>query len=526
MKNIFIEKYLFFLSSLLFPCSLMAKFPHRNFSELPNIVYILADDLGYGDVSCYNEKSKINTPHIDKLASEGIMFTDAHTSSALCTPTRYGILTGRYNWRSVLKSSVLWGYSKALIIPERLTIGKLLQKNQYNTAYIGKWHLGWDWHFTEPNNWQSGPLARSSEPPKVDFSKPIQNGPNNLGFSYFYGISGSLDMPPYVYVENNLPTTIPKDTSICADKMGVNRWQKGIIGSDFSHVDVLPNITERSIQYINKRAQINKPFFLYVALTAPHIPLLPTPKFIGKSNTTYYGDFVLEVDDVVGQILVAIEKNAIERNTIVIFASDNGCSPKVFEDLKIVGHYPSYIFRGGKGDIYEGGHRVPFILKWPDKVRPGLKTDEIICTTDLMATLADILEYPLPGNAAEDSYSFLPVLTYQEYKRPIREAIVHHSQDGRFAIRKGDWKLILWPGSGGRTYPTKKEKFFEDLPKFQLYNLKNDPSEKYNLVINYPEKVKELKELLTKYIELGRSTPGRPQKNEGMDSWDQINWMN
>jgi arylsulfatase A-like enzyme len=452
------------------------------------------------------------------------MFTDAHTSSALCTPTRYGILTGRYNWRSVLKSKVLWGYSRALIEPERLTIGELLQKNHYHTGLVGKWHLGWDWHFTEQNEWQNGPLSRSKEHPAVDFSKKILNGPNARGFSYFYGIPASLDMAPYVYVENDLATSIPQDTSVCVDRMGVNRWQKGLIGPDFNRVDVLPKITEKSIQYIDNRSQIDQPFFLFVSLTAPHIPLMPTPEFIGRSNTTYYGDFVLQVDDIVGRILNALDENGIEKNTIVIFASDNGCSQKVFEDLKLVGHHPSYIYRGGKGDIYEGGHRVPFIVRWPDKVKAGLKANEIISTTDLMATVADILDYPLPVDAAEDSYSFLPVMSGQEYKSPIREATVHHSQEGRFAIRQGDWKLILWPGSGGRTYPLTAEEM-EGLPEFQLYNLKTDPSEQDNLVYEYPEKVKELKKLLTSYIQMGRSTPGPPQSNEGMQSWDEINWM-
>ena len=489
----------------------------QNKHDSPNIIYILADDMGYGDVSCYNEKTKINTPNIDRLASQGIQFTDAHTSSAVCTPTRYGILTGRYNWRSELKRGVLSGYSKALIEPDRLTIGKLLKENDYHTAFIGKWHLGWDWHIVSHDNWQPGNINT-----EVDFSKPIRNGPNDLEFSYSYGFSGSLDMPPYVYVENDLATTIPTDTTVCVDDKGF--WRKGLTAPDFIHVDVLPHITDKSVQYINERVQKNQPFFLYFALPAPHTPILPTTEFLGKSNTNFYGDFVLQVDDVVGKILEVVEKNNITGNTIIIFTTDNGCSPRAnFAELEEVGHDPSYIFRGHKADIYEGGHRVPFILRWPDKVEGGRKSNEIICTVDLMATVADILDFSLPDDAAEDSYSFLPVLTGDNYKSPIREATVHHSIAGRFAIRKGDWKLILWPGSGGWSYPRDNE-ITENMPRFQLYNLTNDPSEEKNLYNENHEKVKVLKELLASYINRGRSTPGIPQKNERMDDWPQIDW--
>ncbi len=488
----------------------------------PNIIYILADDLGYGDVSCYNEHSKIKTPHIDKLAAEGIRFTDAHTSSAVCTPTRYGILTGRYNWRSSLKRSVLSGYSKALIDTGRLTVGEMLQKSGYHTAFIGKWHLGWDWHVTSPDNWQSGPLGTVAEP-VVDFTKQVENGPDKLGFSYSYGFSGSLDMPPYVYVEDGRATSLPEDTTQCIDDKGF--WRRGITAPDFVHAEVLPHLTQKSVDYINEKAQTNEPFFLYFALPAPHTPILPTTEFLGKSNTNFYGDFVMQVDDLVRKIVETIDKNGLGENTIIIFTSDNGCSPKAnFDELKKVGHHPSYIFRGHKADIYEGGHRVPFILRWKGKAKKGVESDELICTTDLMATLAEMLNFSLPDNAAEDSYSFLPVISGENYNGPIREALVHHSIDGRFAIRQGDWKLILWPGSGGWSYP-RLEKEMEQLPDFQLFNLKEDPSEKKNRVNDFPERVNALKELLSEYIIKGRSTPGNPSSNEGMDNWPEINWM-
>ncbi len=517
-------KYLIFL--LLLPafvtgCKQAVETPNGDTGH-PNIIYILADDLGYGDVSCLNDNSKLITPNIDKLASEGVSFTDAHTSSAVCTPTRYGILTGRYNWRSYLKKGVLSGFSKALIKPDRLTVAGLLQKNNYNTAFIGKWHLGWDWAFVQHEG--SKPIGNHlNKNYNVDFSKPVTNGPNDRGFSYSYGFSGSLDMPPYVYVENGMPTTMPTDTTVCVDGKGF--WRRGPTGSDFKHAEVLPHLTVKSIQYINQQAKTGQPFFLYFALPAPHTPILPSSGFIGKSNTNFYGDFVLQVDDVVRKVTDAVEKNGIAGNTIIIFTSDNGCSPAAdFDELAKAGHDPSYIYRGYKADIYEGGHRVPFVVRWPQKVKPGQISDEIICTTDLMATVADILDFPMPENAAEDSYSFLPVLTGENYKGSIREAIVNHSIDGRFAIRQGGWKLVLWPGSGGWSAPRTDEEM-RGLPKYQLFNLEDDPSEENNLVGEYPDKVKELKELLSSYIKNGRSTTGRSQENEGMDNWPQIGWM-
>ena len=488
-------------------------------SDLPNLVYILADDLGYGDVSSYNENSQLNTQHIDQLARQGVRFTDAHTSSAVCTPTRYSILTGRYNWRSPLKRSVLSGYSKALIEPERLTVAELLQEKGYHTAFVGKWHLGWDWQFSgNPDQ-----IDQLSSNPEVDFRQPVENGPAEQGFTYSYGFSGSLDMPPYVYVEDSQPTTIPKDSTVSTDEKGF--WRKGLTGSDFNHVQVLPHLADKAIQYIDRQAKSNQPFFLYFALPAPHTPILPTTEFMGKSNTNFYGDFVLQVDDVVGQVIAALEKQGIRENTMIIFTSDNGCSPRAdFEELAAVGHDPSYIYRGHKADIYEGGHRVPFIVSWPNRMKEAFKTDEVICTTDFMATAAEIVGTTLPDHAAEDSYSFLPVLMRKDYPQPLREATVHHSIEGRFAIRQGDWKLILHPGSGGWSFPRTPEEL-QGLPSMQLYNLSKDPAEQQNVVKEYPEKVTQLEALLSKYVVEGRSTPGAPQENDGPERWAQLDWM-
>ncbi|MFY0714913.1 arylsulfatase [Seonamhaeicola sp. NFXS20] len=486
----------------------------------PNIIYILADDMGYGDVSCFNPEGKIPTPHLDQMAANGIKFTDAHTSSAVCTPTRYGILTGRYNWRSSLKKSVLGGFSKSLIKQERTTIAEMLKSRGYTTAFIGKWHLGWDWAIQEGadeaarNKWEAQ-LA-------VDYTKPIENGPATHGFDYSFGFCGSLDMAPYVYVENNVPTMVPTKTTVCVDEKGF--WREGPTSDDFNHTNVLQDLTNKAIDYISQETKKKTPFFLYFPLPAPHTPILPTTEFLGKSNTNLYGDFVMQVDDVVRQIREAIKKQGISENTLLVFTSDNGCSPRAnFEELAKVNHNPSYNFRGAKADIFEGGHRVPFIVEWPAKAPKNTNSDKTICTTDFFATCAEISGYNIKDSEAEDSFSMLPLIT-GESNNEIRDYTVHHSINGSFAIRQGNWKLNLCPGSGGWSYPRpqdiKNEKL--DLPNMQLYNLKADIGETRNLINIFPEKAAELKAALKKIILDGRSTPGAVQENEDMEGWKQI----
>ena len=327
----------------------------------------------------------------------------------------------------------------------------------------------------------------------------------------------------YVYVENSRPTSIPGDTTLSVDDKGF--WRKGVTGSDFNHAQVLSHLTGKAIRYIDEQVDRHQPFFLYFALPAPHTPILPATEFMGKSNTNFYGDFVLQVDDVVGQVMAALEKNGIRDKTMIIFTSDNGCSPKAnFKELALVGHNPSHIYRGHKADIYEGGHRVPFIVSWRDGIKKSFSANEIICTTDFMATAAELVGYALPENGGEDSYSLLKILLQKKYNEPLREAIVHHSIDGRFAIRRGDWKLILWPGSGGWSFPRTQEEL-RGLPTMQLYNLAKDPSEKDNILHEHPEEVNGLRSLLIRYIENGRSTPGKRQKNDGVEKWEELNWM-
>jgi len=480
--------------------------------ESPNIIYILADDLGYGDVSAMNEQAAWKTQHIDRIASEGMRFTDAHTGSAVCTPTRYGVLTGRYSWRTRMKQGVLWSWDPPLIEQEP-TVGKLLQDHGYKTACVGKWHLGLGWQYHEG--------ASDS----VDFSKPVMGGPLEVGFDYFFGIAASLDIPPYVYIENDLATMVPTKYTMDTSKYGW--WRNGLTGDDFVHEEVLPVLTQKAVAFIDRHQEsaADKPFFLYFPLPAPHTPILPTEEFQGLSATNPFGDFVLQVDHTVGQILLALEKHGIDKETLIIFTSDNGCSPEAdFEELAAFGHDPSHIFRGHKADIYEGGHRVPFVVRWPGHIQAGGNSNQVICLTDLMATVAAIVEKDLDPSAGVDSYSMLPALL-SESTDPLREATVHHSVNGSFSIRKGDWKLIFCPGSGGWSDPKPQSPGIEDLPPMQLYDLSNDPGETENQYELFPEVVSELTALMEKYIREGRSTEGPVQKNVASEQWPGLSWM-
>lgn len=474
----------------------------------PNIVYILADDMGYGDLSCLNPNSKIRTTHLDKLAAEGMVFTDAHSSSAVCTPSRYSILTGRYSWRSCLKHGVAWGNSPPVIEAGRMTVASFLKDRGYSTACVGKWHLGWDWAMLGD---------------EIDYSQPIQNGPTTNGFDFFFGISASLDMPPYVWVQNDR-VTAPPDRKI-EETSGMEFWRGGDIAPDFAHHDVLPRLRDESIRFVEKSAADGKPFFLYFPLPAPHTPILPLAEFQGKSRTNAYGDFCLQVDAVVGDLLGALDRTGLANNTIFIFTSDNGCSPAAdFPALEALGHYPSYHFRGYKADIYEGGHRIPLLTRWPNGIRAGAICHETVCLSDLLATCADLQESNLPPDAAEDSVSNLPLWQEKPMDQSLREATVHHSVDGSFSIRSGRWKLEMCAGSGGWSFP-KPGAESEGLPEVQLYDLDADIGERENLQDQHPEVVKRLKRLLTRYVEEGRSTPGPRQPNTGSPLWPELWWM-
>lgn len=475
-------------------------------AETPNLIFILADDQGYGDVS--HAGGLAATPHLDRLAEEGMRFTDAHTTSSVCTPTRYGILTGRYNWRSRLKKSVLFGLDEPLIPESRTTVAGFLQKQGYNTGIVGKWHLGLGWQKLpngEVRKAQTGPTKGGGW--DIDYSKRVTGGPNDLGFSESFIIPASLDMFPYVYLRNGTatqPATVTKAFH-----------RSGPSGKDFEAVNCLRDFARESRDFISRNAK--KPFFLYLPLTSPHTPIVPSPDWQGKSPLGKYGDFVMETDWVVGEVLAELDKQGVADNTLVLFTTDNGCSPAAkIPDLVKKGHHPNAHWRGHKADIFEGGHRVPFLVRWPGHVKAKSTCNQTVCTADFFATAAEIVgaSDSISDSSAEDSFSFVSLLKGSD--DATRPFTIHHSIGGQFAIRRGNWKLCLCPGSGGWSAPRPNVALKDkSLPPVQLFDLNADPSEKNNLQADHPELVSELVRLLTEAIRNGRTTPGPKQTNEG-----------
>ncbi|MCX6300134.1 MAG: arylsulfatase [Bacteroidetes bacterium] len=482
----------------------------QNKSGLPNIVYILADDLGFGDVSINNPQSKINTPHIDGLAQQGMRFTDAHTTSSVCTPSRYSILTGRYPWRSRLSVGVLHGYSRTLIEKNQPTVASFLQSKSYQTAVVGKWHLGVDWVLKdafkdslkpEYNKNNMYGIASDMDPKQIDFTKAPTEGPRTQGFNYSYILPASLDMAPYCYLENDQlteqPTGYTNGNKLESGYTGPF-WREGLMAQSFEFYNVLPNFTNKATAFIKKQANAKTPFFLYFPMPAPHTPWLPKPGYVGKSKAGEYGDYVVEVDDAVGQVLHVLDSMGLSKNTIVIFASDNG--PYWRENFVAqFNHKSAGEFRGMKGDAYEGGHRVPFIVRYPGKVKAGSVSDATTTLANLLATCADLLGDHSEKYQTEDSYSILPILTGKATTVAEQPAIINISSKGFYDIRKGSWKLITKIGSGGFTAPVEiKPKPGE--PIGQLYNLATDIHEDNNLYNQNPQKVKELSDLLNKIM--------------------------
>ncbi|MEW4451729.1 arylsulfatase [Bremerella sp. JC817] len=459
-------------------------------ADRPNIVVILCDDLGYGDVHCLNpEHGKIATPCADRLAAEGMVFTDAHSGSSVCTPTRYGLLTGRYSWRSKLQSGVVTGFAPCLIAKDRPTVASFLKDQGYQTAIIGKWHL--NFQYCDP---QSGKPYQAGDFKSPPVGTKIPDGPLARGFDYYHGFHHARDMQ----------TVIENDTVIAHDPP----------------INMLPRLTRKSVEYIDQHAKSDEPFFLYIPLGSPHTPILPTPAWQGKSGLGDYGDFVMETDHVVGEVSKALERNGLRENTLVIFSSDNGCSkaagiPKLVKQ----GHLVSGEMRGSKADLWDGGHRVPFIVRWPAQVSAGSHCDQLICLTDLLATVADVVGREMPSGSGEDSVSFLPALQGKPIES-TRSGVVHHSISGHFAYRLGDWKLLLAKGSGGWSSPTEKQAG-NDASGVQLYDMQHDLSESNNQFASEPETARKLLKQLQSDVDRGRSTTGPPAKNDlpQIDLW-------
>ncbi len=505
----------------------------------PNMVIIYADDLGYGDLQCYNpDHGGISTPNIDRLAAEGMRFTDAHSSSAVCSPSRYTLLTGRYHWRSRLQRGIVGVFSAPLITPDRLTLAGVAQKNGYQTACIGKWHLGWDWPispekrdlFTSKEKKVKPTTAHRSAWQEV-FSQSIPGGPTAVGFDEYFG-TDVPNWPPYCFIENDHTVGIPTEFG-SGRLFGKNQASlQGPSLSDWKLETVLPTLGDKCVEFIERMGSSPNPFLLYLPLTSPHTPLSVNKPWKGRSGLGLYADLVMETDAIVGQVLSALEKNGLAEHTIVIFTSDNGCAPYVgnttieeardttfkswpwqrdqVENMPIAtleqkGHHPSGPLRGYKSDVWEGGHRVPFIVRWPGKVRPGSSSSHLIHQADLLATLADVLDMSLPTNAGEDSFSMLPLLMGGDH--PIRVNAVSTSIRGVPSLRMDSWKIILAPGSGGWSPGG-------DTNQIQLYDLASDLSESRNLANEQPDRVTAMRNMMEKLIADGRSTPGPIQKND------------
>ena len=475
--------------------------PNLFAAEKPNIVLIMADDMGYGDVQALNPDSRIPTPHLNDLAADGMTFVDAHSPSAVCTPTRYALVTGRYSWRSRLKRGVLNGYGEPLIEKDRPTLATLLESAGYETGIVGKWHLGLGFVKDATKKQNNG----------FDFSQPIQHGPNDLGWDFSFIIPASLDFPPYVYIQNHEITRFPSIAESASRFPAF--WRKGERAPDFDMADCLDRLTSEATQFIARKAEGDDPFFLYFPLTAPHKPVYPHPRFQGKTELGPYGDFVMQVDATVGEVMKAIDAAGIRKNTLVIYTSDNGSFMYRRDDPEAKGHVDDEtlqafrsdrhtsngLFRGTKADIYEAGHHVPFLVRWPGRVAAGSVSEKTICHVDCFATFADILDVEKPEGHAIDSHSFLPSMTGMAASP--RPGVINHSASGMFAIRDGQWKLIAGNGSGGREQPRGAP--FQR--PYQLYDLEADVRETHNLI----EQRADVAKIMEQELERIRNLPGK-----------------
>ncbi len=483
--------------------------------QKPNIVLIYTDDLGYGDLRCYNpDRGRIPTPNIDSLAKQGMKFSDAHSSSAVCSPSRYTLLTGRYHWRTRLQRGIVNLWEPPLIKADRMTIGTLAREHGYKTACIGKWHLGWDWGIAKQQRQWLRNSGKDEQPAATAehraiwqqiFSKPIGGGPTTRGFDEYFG-TDVPNWPPYCFIEQDRTIGIPSE--FLPERLLQNN-QASVPGpalENWSLQSILPALTDRVVAFIEREAKTPEPFLVYMPLTAPHTPLAVNQPWIGSSGLNEYADFVIETDAVVGRVLDAIADSGLGEKTLVVFTSDNGCAPYIgVKELEQQGHYPSGPLRGYKSDVWEGGHRVPLIVRWPGTVAAGSECKQLVHQADLLATLADILSVALPPTAGEDSFSMLPLLKGSD--RSIRRQAVSCSIKGMPSIRNGHWKLILGTGSGGWTPGG------DDQPA-QLYNLADDLGEKINLAEAHPERVQAMANLMEQLIADGRSTPGPTQPND------------
>ena len=474
----------------------------------PNIVIILADDFGVGDIQAHYPDNKIATPYLDKLSAESKRFTNAHSNTACCTPSRYGLLTGRYSWRTRLQEWVLAAYEPPLIAADRLTLPGFLQKNGYETAIIGKWHLGWNWAGDQPSVMIEERNALKKF--EWDYTKPIQDGPITRGFDYYFG-THVPNFPPFTFIENDRVVEQPTERYAHDPNEGVV-MPIGFVGSpiapDWKFDQILPEITRRAVNYIQDHAEDAEPFFLYFSMTSPHEPVVPSKKFAGKSGIAPIADFVMETDWSAGQVVKAIDKAGIADKTIIIFTADNGHSHYTgWEDLINAGHRPSGEYRGHKSDVWEGGHRVPLMVRWPGRVTAGASSNQILSLNDIFATCADLLGKSLPADSAEDSLSFLSLILVKN-ETPLRAHVVNHSTGGEFAYQEGPWKIVF------RNAETTLDKARGKPTTVELYNLENDIAETTDIATEHPEVVQQLTAKLKSVVARGTSRPGPARSND------------
>jgi arylsulfatase A len=477
----------------------------------PNIVILYADDMGMGDLGSFNQNSKIPTPNLDQLAAQGMRFTDAHSSSGICTPSRYALLTGRYHWRKF--HGIVKSFGTSAFSPERLTLPEMLQQKGYNTAAIGKWHLGWDWDAVRKEGRPKNGIA----PEDFNWDKSIPDGPLDHGFDYYFGDT-VINFPPYVWIENDKVTQAP-DTMVDKDlwvvKEGNMEFRKGPMITGWNPYENIPTTTQKGINYIKQHANSDKPFFLYFAYPSPHAPIIPNDKFDNTSKAGPYGDLLVETDDSIGQLLQAIKSAGIEDNTLVIFSSDNGPEHYAYLRDEKFEHWSSYPYRGLKRDIYEGGHRVPMIVRWPNNVPANSQTDELISQIDIMATLANLVGFELPNDAAEDSFNQLPLWTAKS-PTSSRHSLVHNTFADKYAIRSNDWTLINTKTGNENVrlerfnysdWQKKHGYVSDDNDKGQLFDMAGDRGQRHNLIGKHPKKATELLMQLEQIQKSGVSAP-------------------
>lgn len=498
----------------LFPALSLLAFPlaaSLTGAEKMNVLILYADDLGYGDLTSYQTKSKIPTPHLDQIASEGTRFTDGHSSSGICTPSRYALLTGRHHWRDF--HGIVNAMGASVFKPEQLTLPEMMQQNGYDTACIGKWHLGWDWMAIRTEEAANTKQKKVWEHSDFDWSKEIPDGPLAHGFDHYFGDS-VINFPPYCWIRDNKVVTVPDSTlrpQNIQQKTKEGNWEvrPGPAMADWDFYQVLPTLAEEGEKYLRGRKDQEKPFFLFFPFPSPHAPIIPTDEFDGKSGAGPYGDFVVQTDDVVGRLTQALKDSGEYENTIIIFSADNGPEHYAYPREEKYGHWSAEPFRGLKRDIYEGGHHVPFLIKWPGKTKPGSVENALVSQIDIMATLANYLNFPLPDDAAEDSHNLLPLFDGKTEK--IRESHIHNTAKDKYAIRVGDWLYIDAPSgnhNGRKALPFEERRNYpEDDQKVALYNLKEDIAQRHNLAAKHPEKVKAMKAELEKIRAQGSSAP-------------------